>query len=339
VFRGLRRRTSSPQARLTRSVLVVALALLTPTGLVLATGASPAAAKADHHTSHAARPQPAKAYTLPAVRNTVAHSSCRSTPTKTCPHTNPVWSGYVITPVPNHPFTNVSGSWIQTSAKCPQPNAWALFWVGLDGYAGDPSTVEQGGTSAECVNGIPQYQAWWEMYPTNTVQLTYSINVGDHMSSSVAYDATAATYTITVTDNTTGSSLVAVSNLAKAQNPNPNTYTVTVNGVTTGPTSYAPSTVCAPTTPCGNLSAEWIVEAPAGNGTASTLYPLAHFRRVTFTDSNAVDSQGDSGPIISTNWQNAGFDLMTTSGTFLASVTQVKKSGTRFKDVWDPGQL
>lgn len=56
-----------------------------------------------------------------------------------------------------------------------------MFWVGLDGWWDD--TVEQGGTSARCVNGTPQYATWWEMYPTNAIQTVFSINAGDSIRS------------------------------------------------------------------------------------------------------------------------------------------------------------
>ncbi len=250
------------------------LAVVSTAGLVVAVGTTPAAARAARHV-----PPAATAFSHP-VPSASVHSPCQPTPKRPCPHTNPVWSGYVLTPVPGHPFTNVSASWIQKSARCPESNAWALFWVGIDGLSSSDGsqTVEQGGTSAQCVNGIPQYSAWWEMYPTNDVQTTFPIDVGDHVSASVVYSATDATYTITVDDVTTGDSLVAVSTLATASGDlyPPNTYTVTVteNGVATvtGPTPYA-GNVCNVGMPCENASAEWVVEAPGGNGSPGVAVP------------------------------------------------------------------
>jgi len=179
------------------------------------------------------------------------------------------------------------------------------------------------------------------MYPTNAVQLSFPISVGDHISSSVVYSSTDATYTITVTDTTSNDSLVAVSALATAA-ANPNTYTVTVTegGVptTTGPTPYDPENVCNVGMPCENASAEWVVEAPSGNGNSGTLYPLAHFRPVTFSSASASDNQGDTGPITDSAWSSSAFDLMNIAGKYLASVTYLKKAGTQFRVFWDPGQ-
>jgi hypothetical protein len=75
----------------------------------------------------------------------------------------------------------VRAKWTQRAVTCPTANAWAVFWVGLDGWWDD--TVEQGGTSARCVNGTPQYATWWEMYPTNAIQTVFSINAGDSIRS------------------------------------------------------------------------------------------------------------------------------------------------------------
>jgi hypothetical protein len=278
------------------------------------------------------------AFTHPADRSTV-NSFCQPTPNRPCPRSNDVWSGYVVTPGPGAPFSSVSASWVQTAATCPKSNAWVLFWVGLDGWStGDSSTVEQGGTFAECSAGSPvSYQAWWEMFPTNTVTPSFPIAVGDHVNASVVYSATDSTYTITVNDVTSGQSLVAVSATPGAA-VNPNTYTVTLDGVTTGPTSYAPATVCSPETPCQNTSAEWVVEAPGGNGTPTTLYPLAHFRPVTFTQASATDARGDMGGIIDSEWNDTAVDLMNSQGYYLASVARLRKAGTQFRDLWDPGQ-
>jgi hypothetical protein len=255
-------------------------------------------------------------------------------PTKRiCPHTNNVWSGYVLTPIPGHPFTSVSASWIQRPATCPSPNAWALFWVGLDGWSSFGSqTVEQGGTSAQCVGGKPQYDVWWEMFPTNSVQLAFPIAVGDQINASVVFSSPDSTYTITVDDVTPPKkSLVVVSDISA------NTYTVTVNGVTTGPTSYSPSTVCSVGMPCQNTSAEWVVEAPGGNGSPGTLYPLARFKPVTFTSAAAQNDQGHQGSISDTAWQATALDLTTTAGKYLASVGQLKRAGTAFRDVRNGG--
>src|SRR5438874_3748133 len=62
------------------------------------------------------------------------------------------WAGYAITSLssPAAKFTHVHASWTQRSVTCPTSDAWAVFWVGFDGWTN--GTVEQGGSSARCVN-------------------------------------------------------------------------------------------------------------------------------------------------------------------------------------------
>ena len=86
------------------------------------------------------------------------------------------WDGY-FTYVASEAtdFNSVKASWVEPAVTCPASNAWTVFWVGLDGWWND--TVEQGGSSARCVGGTPQYDLWWEMYPTNGIQLMTGIVV------------------------------------------------------------------------------------------------------------------------------------------------------------------
>jgi hypothetical protein len=264
--------------------------------------------------------------------------------------TNGVWSGYVLTPLQSRQFTSVSANWVEPAATCTkaEPSAWTLFWVGLDGWSSfDGQTVEQGGTSAQCVGdtkhpGHPVYQVWWEMYPANDVTTAFYITPGDQISASVVYSSVADTYTVTVTDSTSGQTLVVVCS-TNAAAVDPNTYTVTVDGISSGLTSFTTSSntsavLCGYGNPCQNGSAEWVVEAPGGNPEPNgngTLYPLAHFRPVTFSGANATDSAGDSGPIIdSSAWTTTAVDLTNFGNTHLASVTPLRKQATQFRDVW-----
>jgi hypothetical protein len=347
VVRGQRRGTPPRQSRWKRSLGFGAGVVVAVGAIVVGVGAGPAVAK---NVTRGDRSAPVihggrskVAFTHPAD-NSRDNSVC--TP-RLCPHTNNVWSGYVLTPLSGRPFRSISASWVQTAVTCPEPDAWALFWVGLDGWSTyDSQTVEQGGSSAECVAGASghttvDYEAWWEMFPTNSVMPVFPIAVGDHISASVVYSPTAFTYTITVADTTSGESFVAVSALnAAAVNPDTYTVTITDHGVatTTGPTPYGPQEVCNPGMPCQNTSAEWVVEAPGGdNGGSGSLYPLARFRTVIFTGATATDNVGDQGPINAPSyWANAAIDLTTTNGQFLAAVGRLTKKGSEFRDVWIP---
>lgn len=148
------------------------------------------------------------------------------------------WAGYAVT---SGPYSSVSATWVQPTAACGSIPTAASFWVGLDGDGS--STVEQTGTTADCVAGVAVYHAWWEMFPASEVDYKAIVDAGDTMRASVT--ASGTTFALTIADTTRG-------------------WTRTVH-------ESAPSAARA--------SAEVIAEAPAV-GTA--LQPLTSFGTVTF---------------------------------------------------------
>jgi hypothetical protein len=165
------------------------------------------------------------------------------------------WSGYADT---GSGFTRVSGSWTEPSASCGSGIQLAAFWVGIDGYSS--GSVEQDGTMIECYYGGLYQFSWWEMYPSNAVQVVgSSVASGDHISASVVRSGT--NYSLSVTDSTHPAN------------------------------SFSTNQGCS----CANSSAEWIAEAPSGSG---GIYPLAHFS--TWTLSSASVSEGSTSGTIST---------------------------------------
>jgi 3D (Asp-Asp-Asp) domain-containing protein len=112
------------------------------------------------------------------------------------------WAGYSVV---NGYYTSVSASWIQPAATCTSTNTSASFWVGLDGNGSD--TVEQIGTRASCVGGVPKYESWVELYPSSLGATTLPIAVrpGDLISASVAAGRS-GNVTFNLTDKTTGRS-------------------------------------------------------------------------------------------------------------------------------------
>src|SRR5262249_15600610 len=74
-------------------------------------------------------------------------------------------------------FSSVSGSWVQPKVTCGSQNAYSSYWVGLDGY--NTPTVEQLGTEGDCVNGVDQYYAWFEMYPRGGRLIGMKVKQGD----------------------------------------------------------------------------------------------------------------------------------------------------------------
>src|SRR5487761_829325 len=73
------------------------------------------------------------------------------------------WSGYADDNTTGHTYRKVSGKWAEPAITCGKEDQIAVFWVGIDGW--NSSTVEQGGTLAQCFEGTAHYYTWWEMYP------------------------------------------------------------------------------------------------------------------------------------------------------------------------------
>jgi peptidase A4-like protein len=159
------------------------------------------------------------------------------------------WSGYADT---STTFSTATGNWSEPSVTCSGGQTQlAAFWVGIDGYSS--GTVEQDGTLAECYGGRLYSFSWWEMYPTNDIQVVgSSVAAGDSISASVVRSG--SSYTLKVTDSTHSA----------------NSFTTTQS--------------CSS---CANSSAEWIAEAPSGS---SGVYPLADFH--TWTESGATVNSG-----------------------------------------------
>jgi hypothetical protein len=164
------------------------------------------------------------------------------------------WSGYADT---GSGYSKVTGSWTEPSVSCSRTTSLAAFWVGIDGYSSD--SVEQDGTLAECYGGTAYYYTWWEMYPTNDIQVVgETLRPGDSISASVVRSGNS--YTLKVTDSSRSGD------------------------------SFTTTQSCS----CANSSAEWIAEAPSGS---SGVYPLAHFS--TFSLSGATVTEGSTSGVIS----------------------------------------
>lgn len=161
------------------------------------------------------------------------------------------WSGYAITGTKGL-ATAVNGSWIVPPVTCPPTgDQYAAFWVGIDGYGSN--TVEQIGTESDCVNGSPNYYAWYEFYPHWGYMIGgMTIQSGDVMSASVSADAK-GTFKLTLKDTRNGSEESSFTYSTKMPNAN-------------------------------EVSAECIAEAPWSGG----VLPLANFGTVTFPSCEAT---------------------------------------------------
>jgi peptidase A4-like protein len=281
--------------RFTRALTVTAVPAL---GLFLAVGSmTTASASTTHHASHTLTSKQLEAAARAALRhlldshptNHAVGHGVRSNAVTKVDSTN--WSGYADT---GKAFTKVSGKWTEPTVKCPASGeAIAAYWIGIDGYS-SPS-VEQDGTLTFCDGGAKADYSWWEMYPTNDIQVVgMTAKAGDKITASVV--RTGTKYALKVTDATTSG-----------------------NNVSENET-------CAS---CKNTSAEWIVERPSMSG--GTLAILPDFGTAKFTASSQTSSSG-TGTISKGTADE--ITMINSSKKVLAAPTALTAAGADFNVTW-----
>jgi hypothetical protein len=203
------------------------------------------------------------------------------------------WSGYADT---GSSFSNVSASWTEPGASCSsRTTSLAAFWVGIDGYSSN--SVEQDGTMIECYHRTAYQFTWWEMYPTNNVQIVgQTAAAGDHITAAVV--RTGTSYKLTVTDST---------------------HTAD---------SFSTTQSCSASS-CVDTSAEWIAEAPTGS---SGIEPLADFG--SWTASNAAVTEGSTAGTIS-SFTDDEITMIDSSGNVKALPGALNGAGTSFSVTWE----
>jgi len=205
------------------------------------------------------------------------------------------WAGYADDKTSGNVYSSVGGSWVQPSVKCTSEDRIAVFWAGLDGLTS--KTVEQAGTYAQCFQGTAHYYTWWEMYPTNTIQIVGTAKPGDHIAASVSFAG--GTFTLKVTDSTTTAA------------------------------SFSTKQACGSGVTCGRSSAELIVERPSG-GTG--VFPLAQFS--AWKVSAATVKSGSTTGTIKT-FPDDQITMVDTTQTYpLATVSALNAAGNGFTATW-----
>jgi hypothetical protein len=200
------------------------------------------------------------------------------------------WSGYADT---GSGFSKVSASWSEPTPNCSGGGtSLAVFWVGIDGF--NSNSVEQDGTLIECSGGATFQFTWWEMFPTNNVQVVgQSLAAGDHITSTVTRSG--SRYTLTVTDSTHPAN------------------------------SFSTSQSCSS---CANTSAEWIAEAPSGS---SGIFPLARFS--PWSDTSSSVTEGSTSGVIS-SFTDDEITMIDNSGAVKAQPGALNGSGNGFSVTW-----
>ena len=247
--------------RLTRLLFYSLMAAVPVLGTLAATAASASTAPASAaHRGAGGRRRPRRA---DAAGDWAArHRSCRLRQVRSVRGLNQVsstnWSGYADNNTAGHTYAAVASNWTEPSASCTSTGSLAAFWVGIDGYSS--GSVEQDGTLIECYRSRAYYYSWWEMYPSNAIQVVgSSVSPGDSISASVVKSG--SRYTLRVTDSTHSAN------------------------------SFTTTQTCSS---CADSSAEWIAEAPSGS---SGVYPLSNSH--SWSTSGASVTSGSSGVISS----------------------------------------
>jgi hypothetical protein len=279
--------------RVSKILLYPLLALIPAAGMVMglgqAAGASTAGTPASQQAAALATAKAAiKRLTI--GQHATDHRTGAATRVKGLTMVNSTnWSGYADT---GSGFSQAAGSWTEPSASCTSTTSLAAFWVGIDGYSS--GSVEQDGTLIECSGGTAFQFSWWEMYPTNSIQVVgESVAAGDHITSSVVRSG--SSYTLKVTDSTH-----------------------TAN-------SFSTTQSCSG---CANSSAEWIAEAPSGS---SGIFPLTNFH--SWTESGATVTEGSTHGVIST-FTDVELTMVNGSGQVKAQPGPLNSSGNGFTVTW-----
>jgi len=185
------------------------------------------------------------------------------------------WSGVVITP---GPFTGASGTFTvpDIAPTTSSSGTYTSIWVGVDGD-GNTDLIQAGVQLQDFAGGTVQIFPWWEILPAYETPISTmgTVSVGDQVTVDIAQlseatSSTAGSWSITVTDNTTGQSF---------------TTTQAYTGGYTGAGA-----------PGEGATAEWIVERPEVGGpgdysTLGTYSPNVDFTNLGYTGSTAVGWQ------------------------------------------------
>jgi hypothetical protein len=200
------------------------------------------------------------------------------------------WSGYAVD---GTGATSVTGSWTQASVKCaPGETSWSSPWVGIDGD--NSNTVEQIGTDSDCNSGTPYYYAWYEMYPKSLVKLPWAPSPGDSLTGSVTYNTRATSFTLALTDNTTGKTYTTTQSSRKAARSS-------VEWIVEGPSSGTLSDF-------GSLTFSG-ASAAFGGATAQPIGSLPGYTPITMVTKQGADravpsSLTSNGSAFTDTWQS-----------------------------------
>jgi Peptidase A4 family len=226
------------------------------------------------------------------------------------------WAGYAVSRSGVR-FRRVSGTWVQPTATCNSGRRrYSAYWLGLGGLHTTSTALEQIGTEADCAGGKATYTVWYELVPSDPVDVHLIVRPGDTLSAGVT--VTGHTVKLYIANRTRGTSFSKQLQATKVD-------------VT---------------------SAEWIAEAPSAcddSGDCETL-PLANFGSASFGSARATSVTGHVGTITDAAWSAVAITLSSdrfghggpgfvTDGRGSASATpaELNATGDAFAVIYDEG--
>lgn len=207
------------------------------------------------------------------------------------------WAGYAVSRA-GAAFRYVQAAFFVPYVDCSRtPNSYSAHWLGLDGLGS--SSVEQLGVAAGCVGSVPQYYAWYEMYP-KAVSVALSVHPGNAIHASVFYRSASHRFVLKLQDTTTGR-------------------------------QFSRSVKCAAKA-CVRSSAEVISEAPSDNSGA--IMPLADYRAASFSAISITNERGRPGGLKSKWWNTYQIVQVGQASHELAAQPTATYQGQAFSNYW-----
>jgi hypothetical protein len=228
----------------------------------------------------------------------------------------PDWAGYVATgSTSSATFVHATTTFNVPSVNCTNPRTgYVSHWAGLDGLgydASSSSSVEADGVTAECVDGVASYKAWWETYPDPQTNV-FSVHPGDTIAVTVVYNDTAIIggadkYNFIVVDVTTGQYVDLLESCAAAA--------------------------------CLNSSAEVVTSIPsdARGVKQSNILPLVDYGTANFEQIFVTNGQNQEGGFSSTTWENHEALLVNPATLAPLAGTGTLYAGQAFFTYYSPG--
>ena len=190
------------------------------------------------------------------------------------------WAGYAVSRS-GVTFKRVSGTWVQPTASCGTGRRrYSAYWLGLGGLHTSSAALEQIGTEADCAGGKATYSVWYELVPSDPVELKMTVRPGDTLSASVT--VTGHTVKLYLANRTRGTVFSKQLQASKVD----------------------------------LTSAEWIAEAPSScddAGNCVTL-PLTNFGTASFANARATSTTGHVGTISDAAWSAVKITLSSDRG-------------------------